>query len=37
MEEYLINADRELLLMYPFGFDSDDLRSDLVHLLQEPG
>ena len=33
---YLVNPDRELLLMYPFGFEPDDLRSDLTHLLQEP-
>ncbi len=32
---YLINPDRELLLMYSFGFEADDLRSDLTYLLQQ--
>jgi len=32
---YLINSEQELLLMYPFGFESDDLRSDLAYLLEQ--
>ena len=32
---YLVNPKGEILLMYPFGFESDDLRSDLAHLLQQ--
>ncbi len=32
---YLVTPDRELLLMYPFGFAAEDLRSDLIHLLQQ--
>lgn len=31
---YLVSPDQELLLMYPFGFEPEDLRSDLAHLLQ---
>ena len=34
---YLVNPDRELMLMYPFGFESDDLRSDLAYLIQQLG
>lgn len=34
---YLINPEQELLLMYPFGFEPDDLRSDLSHLLEQLG
>jgi protein SCO1/2 len=34
---YLINPEQELLLMYPFGFEPDDLRSDLSHLLDQLG
>ena len=34
---YLISPERELLLMYPFGFESDDLRNDLTYLLQQLG
>ncbi len=32
---YLVSSEQELLLMYPFGFESDDLRSDLIYLLQQ--
>jgi len=32
---YLVSPDQELLLMYPFGFEAEDLRSDLTHLLQQ--
>jgi protein SCO1/2 len=32
---YLIDAQRRLRLQYPFGFEADDLRSDLLHLLQQ--
>jgi len=32
---YLINPNQELILTYPFGFEADDLRSDLTHLLQQ--
>jgi protein SCO1/2 len=31
---YLLNPEQEVLLMYPFGFKPEDLRSDLTHLLQ---
>jgi len=35
---YLVGPERELLLTYPFGFEAEDLRSDLAHLLQQqPG
>ncbi len=33
---YLVGPDRNLLLTYPFGFEPEDLRSDLTHLLQQP-
>ena len=32
---YLISPNREILATYPFGFPAEDLRSDLVHLLQQ--
>lgn len=32
---YLLNPQGELMLMYPFGFEADDLRNDLTHLLQQ--
>ncbi|NJN93942.1 MAG: SCO family protein [Anaerolineales bacterium] len=32
---YLVNADQNLLLMYPFGFKPEDLSSDLAHLLSQ--
>lgn len=32
---YLVNADQNLLLMYPFGFEAEDLRSDLAYLLSQ--
>ena len=32
---YLVDPNRNLILTYPFGFTSDDLRSDLTHLLQQ--
>ena len=32
---YLVSPDRKLMLMYPFGFAAEDLRSDLSHLLQQ--
>lgn len=32
---YLVSPERELLLTYPFGFESEDLRSDLTYLLQQ--
>lgn len=34
---YLITPQRELLLMYPFGFEPEDLRSDLTYLIQQEG
>jgi len=34
---YLLNPQRELMLIYPFGFEADDLRSDLSYLLQQSG
>jgi protein SCO1/2 len=33
---YLVGPEREVLLTYPFGFEPEDLRSDLTHLLQQP-
>jgi len=32
---YLVNPERELMLMYPFGFDPKDLNSDLAYLMQQ--
>jgi protein SCO1/2 len=32
---YLVTPQRELLLTYPFGFEAEDLRSDLEYLLQQ--
>lgn len=32
---YLVNADQNLLLMYPFGFKPEDLSSDLAYLLSQ--
>jgi len=32
---YLVNPKRELLLMYPFGFEPADLTSDLNQLLDQ--
>ncbi len=32
---YLVSPNRELLLTYPFGFEPEDLRSDLAYLLQQ--
>lgn len=32
---YLVSPDQQLLLMYPFGFKSEDLRSDLAHLVSQ--
>ena len=32
---YLVTPDQKLLLMYPFGFEPEELRSDLTHLLQQ--
>jgi cytochrome oxidase Cu insertion factor (SCO1/SenC/PrrC family) len=32
---YLVGPDRNLLLIYSFGFDPEDLRSDLEHLLAQ--
>lgn len=32
---YLVSPGRELLLTYPFGFLSEDLRADLQYLLQQ--
>lgn len=32
---YLVSPERELLLTYPFGFEAEDLRSDLTHLLRQ--
>ncbi len=31
---YLVGPERELLLTYPFGFETEELRSDLEHLLE---
>lgn len=32
---YLVNSEQNLLLMYPFGFAAEDLRSDLAYLLSQ--
>lgn len=32
---YLVSPQRQLLLQYPFGFEAEDLRSDLAHLLRQ--
>ena len=32
---YLLNANREILLTYPFGFEPEDLQSDLAYLLRQ--
>lgn len=32
---YLINPKRELILTYPFGFEPEDLRNDLVYLFRQ--
>lgn len=32
---YLVTPDRKILLMYPFGFEPEELSSDLAHLLQQ--
>jgi protein SCO1/2 len=32
---YLLNANHEILLTYPFGFEPEDLSSDLTYLLNE--
>lgn len=32
---YLINRQQELLATYPFGFEPEDLRSDLAHLISQ--
>ncbi len=32
---YLVSPHQELLLTYPFGFEPEDLRSDLEYLLQQ--
>ena len=32
---YLLNAKREIMLTYPFGFQADELHSDLTYLLQQ--
>ena len=32
---YLVGPQREVLLTYPFGFEPEDLRSDLTYLLQQ--
>lgn len=32
---YLVSPGRELLLTYPFGFLSEDLRADIQYLLQQ--
>ena len=32
---YLINPQGELLLTYPFGFNPEDLQSDLAYILQQ--
>jgi len=34
---YLLNPQQEMLLTYAFGFDADDLRSDLEHLISQLG
>jgi protein SCO1/2 len=32
---YLVDPQGQLLLMYPYGFKAEDLRSDLEYLLQQ--
>ena len=32
---YLLNTNHEILLTYPFGFEPEDLASDLTYLLKE--
>lgn len=32
---YLLDPNQELLLTYPFGFEPEDLASDLNHLLEQ--
>ena len=32
---YLLNTNHEILLTYPFGFEPEDLASDLTYLLNE--
>lgn len=32
---FLVDPQAQLLLMYPFGFEAEDLHSDLEYLLQE--
>lgn len=32
---YLVTPQRQLLLMYPFEFKAEDLRSDLIYLLEQ--
>lgn len=32
---FLVNSEQNLLLMYPFGFTAEDLRSDLAYLLSQ--
>jgi protein SCO1/2 len=32
---YLLNAKHEIVLTYPFGFEPEDLTSDLTYLLNE--
>lgn len=32
---YLVGPNREVILTYPFGFKSEDLRNDLIYLLQQ--
>jgi len=32
---YLVTPDRKLMLTYPFGFPPEDLRNDLVYLLNQ--
>jgi protein SCO1/2 len=34
---YLVDPQRRMFLQYTFGFEAEDLRSDLAHLLQEEG
>lgn len=32
---YLVTPQRQLLLMYPFEFNAEDLRSDLIYMLDQ--
>lgn len=32
---YLVSPNQKLLLLYPFDFEPEELRSDLTHLLQQ--